>query len=254
VRRLPKLLFELSSPERLNILLELQNKKEKLSNLSRKLNLTVTETSRHLQRLSEAKLIQKDPDANFTLTPFGTLTMSLLDGLGFASENREYFLEYDISGIPNQFIDRFGELTESTYVAEAFKNLAEGENRFREAQKLVWILSDQALASSIPILAEKAKTQFDLRIILPKGKFPPENTSRLPSAMPTIQKRVLPKVNVLIVLTEAFAVFCLPNRAGKIDYTGFTSTDPKFHKWCQDLYLYYWDKAKLPSSKISPAT
>ena len=62
VEKMHKLLFELSSAERIKIMLELQKGKLKLSNLSRKLDLTVTEASRHLQRLSEAKLIQKDTD------------------------------------------------------------------------------------------------------------------------------------------------------------------------------------------------
>ena len=92
-------------------------------------------------------------------------------------------------------------------------------------------------------LAKKVKEPFDLRIILPEGKFPPENKSQLPSAM-GVQKRVLPKADVLIVLTEKYAVFCLQNRTGKIDYTGFSGTDERFHKWCKDLFLHYWEKAK----------
>jgi predicted transcriptional regulator len=93
-------------------------------------------------------------------------------------------------------------------------------------------------------LIEKTKKRFDLRIILPEGKFPPENKSRLPKVNPNIKKRVLPKIDAIVVLTEKNAVFCLPNRDGKIDYTGFAGEDPKFHKWCKDLFLHFWEKAK----------
>jgi predicted transcriptional regulator len=244
LEKLHKLLFELSSAERINILLELQKAKLKLSHLSRKLDLTVTEASRHLQRLNEARLIQKDNDGYFTLTPFGALTLSLLSGLGFVSKHRKYFLEYDVSGLPYEFIDRIGELEEGVRVAETLRNLEEGENRIRQAQEFVWILSDQVLASSIPSLVEKVKAPFDLRIVLPEGMFPPESKSRLPSTVPGIQKRVLSKVDVLVVLTEKYAVFCLPNLSGRIDYTGFSGTNKKFHKWCKDLFLYYWKKAR----------
>lgn len=244
MERLYKLLFELSSAERINIMLELQRNRLKLTQVSRRLDLTVTEASRHLQRLSEAGLIRKDSDRQYNLTPYGELVLSLLSGLGFASTHQDYFCEYDVSCLPYEFVNRLGEVREGTYVAEALKNLAEGENRIREAQKFVWILTDQVLASSIPLLAEKMKPPFDLRIILPEGLFPPESKSQLPSKMPTIQKRVLPKVNVLVVLTDKYAVFCLPNWRGKIDYTGFSGEDPKFHKWCKDLFLYYWEKAK----------
>jgi predicted transcriptional regulator len=245
LERLHKLLFELSSAERISIMSELHKSGLKLSQISRKLDLTVTEASRHLQRLNEAMLIQKDNEAYFQLTPFGMLSMSLLPALGFVSKQREYFLEYDVTNIPLEFIERIGELDKSAYVSETFRNLEEGENRIREAREFVWILSDQVLASSIPILAEKMKnTPLDLRIVLPEGMFPPEENSRLPSNISYIQKRVLPKVGALIVMTEKYAVFCLPNHNGRIDYTGFAGTDKKFHKWCKDLYLNYWKKAK----------
>jgi predicted transcriptional regulator len=244
VEKLHKLLFELSSAERINIMLELQRKEMKLSQLSRHLNLTVTETSRHLQRLTQAKLVQKAPDGFFMISQFGKLALFLLRDLNFLTTNSEYFQEYDVSAIPEQFIDRLGELEKSTCVEETFKNLEEGEERIREAEEFVWILSNDVLSNTIPVLMEKTKKPFDLRIILPEGKFPPENLSRLPATNGSIHKRTLPKVDVLDVMTEKYAVFCLPNRKGRIDYTGFSGKDDKFHRWCKDLFLHYWEKAK----------
>lgn len=252
MERLHKLLFELSNAERIEIMLETQKGKLKLSQLSRKLDLTVTETSRHLQRLAEAKLIQKNADGYFTLTQFGILALRLLGNLGFVSAHREFFLEYDVSGIPAEFIDRFGQLEGAAYISETLRNLEEGENTIREAKKFVWILSGEILTNTIPTLMDKVKTPFDLRIVLPEGKFPPESMSRLPSTAPGIQKRTLRNLQVLIVMTENYAVFCLPNHSGKIDYTGFSGKDPKFHKWCKDLFLYYWDKAKPVGTRIPP--
>ena len=78
MKRLHKLLFELASAERMNIMLELKKEKLKLSHVSRKIDLTVTEASRHLQRLNESKLIQKDIDGYFALTSFGDLALFLL--------------------------------------------------------------------------------------------------------------------------------------------------------------------------------
>ncbi len=231
-------------------MLELQKNKLKLSHLSRKLNLTVTETSRHLQRLSEAMLIQKKANGLYELTQFGRLALFLLEDLSFVSQHRDFFLEYNVSGIPNQLIDRFGELEGAVYVVEALRNLEEGEKRIREAQELVWILSDDVLTNTIPPLMEKVKAPFDLRIILPEGKFPPESVSQLPSTASGIQKRVLPKVDVLVVMTENYAFLSLPNAGSRIDYTGFHGRDAKFLEWCKDLFLYYWEKAKPVSSRL----
>jgi DNA-binding IclR family transcriptional regulator len=44
----------------MNLLEELQKQRMKLSHVSEKLDMTITEASRHLQRLTDAKLIQKD--------------------------------------------------------------------------------------------------------------------------------------------------------------------------------------------------
>lgn len=174
MERLHRLLFELSSPERINVMLALQKNKLKLSQLSRQLKLTVTETSRHLQRLNDAKLIDKNSAGTYELTKFGCLALHMLASLNFLSKHREYFLEYEVSGVPTQFIDRLSELEKSVYMPQAIRNLEEGAQKIHEATKFVWILSDDILTNIIPTLIEKMKTPFDLRIILPEGKFPPE--------------------------------------------------------------------------------
>jgi predicted transcriptional regulator len=253
VERLCKLLFELSSNERISIMLKIQRQRLKLSHISRKLNLTVTEASRHLKRLSEARLIQKGVDGLYGLTPFGVLVLSLLSSLGFVSKYRDYFVEYDVSRIPYEFIDRIGELAESEFGAETFRNLEETEKMFREARKFIWILSDQVLTSSAPTIAERVKGSFEYRVILQEAAMPPDSKSPIPSTTPGVQKRVLPKVDFVIVMTEKAAAFCLPNLSGRIDYTGFGGNDPKFHKWCKDLFLHYWKKAKpVGSTTITP--
>lgn len=82
---LRNLLFELAGEDRLNILLELKNKPLKLSDLSKKLYFTIQETSRNISRLTEAKLIIKEADGCFRLTPYGEETLDLLAGFNFLS-------------------------------------------------------------------------------------------------------------------------------------------------------------------------
>jgi len=237
------LLFELSSNERMNILLHIQKQKLKLSKISKELNMTVTETSRHLERLSRAKLIQKETDGSFSLTLFGWLTLSLLSGLDFISKNMNYFLEHDISCIPYEFVSRIGELKESDLGAETLKNISYVGLMFQEAQEYIWILSDQILTSAGSIVEAKVKSGVELRVILPEN-LPPPQGYKLLSPASGIQRRVLPTVKTVIVMTERVATICLPNLSGKMDYTGFGGEDSKFHKWVKDLYLHYWEQAK----------
>lgn len=236
----------------MNVMLEIKKEKLKLSHISKKLDMTVTETSRHLQRLSEAGLIRKDIEGLYGLTSFGVLTLSLLSGLDYVSRYRDYFMEYDASGIPYEFIDRIGELAEGGFGVDTLRNIDETEKMFGEAQEFIWILSDQVLMSAAPIIGEKVKSALAYRVILPEDIVRQStNIPQIPLSAPRIQKKVLPKVEVIIVMTEKFAAFCLPNREGRIDYRGFGGNNPKFHKWCKDLYLYYWEKAKPTPSSVS---
>lgn len=227
------------------IMLELQRQTSRLSNLSRKLRLTTPEASRHLQRLSEAGLIKRDADGLYGLTPFGTLVMSQLSGLDFAAKNRVYFMEYDTSCLPYDFISRIGELSEGKFLGETFRVLEESQRRFREAEEFIWVLSDRNLALLTPVLVEKMESSIDLRFILPSDNaFPPDSVAPLPSTMPGVQKRVLPRVDLTLAVTEKHAGFGLPLPGGKLDYRSFIGDDSKFHKWCKDLFMYYWEKAK----------
>ena len=244
MKELNKLLFELSSAERIDILLELQQKRLKLSFISRLLDLTVTEASRHLQRLCQARLIEKDAAGLYGLTTYGKLVLSQLSGLGFVTKHQDYFLEYDVSRLPNEFIGRIGELAGGAFGANIFGNLELAENGFQEANEFIWILSDQIFKNHIPIVSGKVKPTFDLRLIFPEAVMPPDSKALIPSTLPGVHKRVLPKVDVIVIVTDRAAGFCLPQRNGKIDYRNFNGQDPKFHNWCKDLFLYYWKNAK----------
>lgn len=244
MKRMQKLLFELSSAERIDIMLELQKQRLKLSPISSKLDMTVTEAFRHLQRLGDARLVQKDSNGRYELTPYGSLVLSLLSSIDFVSKHQDYFLEYDISPLPYEFISRMGELSEGEFSADILKNIEYAEKHLWEADKFIWIQTDQIFQNLIPIVAEKIKQPFDFRFISPEAIMPPDSKAPLPSTLKHVQKRLLPKVNVVLIVTDTSAGFCLPQKSGRIDYRNIHGTDPKFKKWCKDLFLYYWQKAK----------
>ncbi len=112
----------------------------------------------------------------------------------------------------------------------------------REAREFIWILANQVLSLFVPTVKEKLKTPFEVKAIFPKAAWP--IPAYFPPTVTSIKRRVLEKVDVIIIVTENEAHFCLPDRSGKIDYVGFSGNDQQFHKWCKDLFLYYWEKAK----------
>jgi len=115
-----------------------------------------------------------------------------------------------------------------------------------EAGEYVWILTDQVMTTTIPIIREGYGKGIRFRILLPQQLTLPPGF-QLPKPAPTspIEIKWLEEVRVCVMMNEGLAGLCLPDSAGKIDFTtGFASRDPKFHKWCRDLYLHYWEEAK----------
>jgi predicted transcriptional regulator len=237
------LLFEFSSMERMNIMLSLQRGRLKLSHVSRNLDMTVTEASRHLQRLSDIELIEKDVEGTFGPTVYGELAIKLLSSLDFISKNRKYFLEHDISGLPDEIISRINELAGSRLQTDVVRVLPYVDSMFQEADEYIWVMSyTRALPSTIPIVAEKIKNGVKLLRIFPDDVV---NTqiARTQTNI-TGPRRTLPSIDVRIVMTENEAMCSFPLLNGNIDYTSFIGKDPKFHKWCKDTFLHFWEISK----------
>ena len=237
---LADLLFELSSEERMAILENIREKPMRLSHIANKLKITVAEASRHLQRLSETGLLQKDPDASYRLTPYGSLALTLIQGLSFISQNRNYFQEHDVFVLPKEFIDRIGVLSKCTFREDTISNFAYEEGMFREAEEFCWALAEQVHWSAPPIISERVKAGIDFRSILPENIVPPVGYH--PSE--GVARRLLPKVEIIVIVTDKEAVFGLPYLNGRMDYSWFVGKEPSYLRWCKDLHEHFWEKAK----------
>ena len=71
MENLQELLFELSSNERMGIMMILRDESLKLSDLSRRICLTNPETLRQLRRLSDVELIQREPSGLYEISVYG---------------------------------------------------------------------------------------------------------------------------------------------------------------------------------------
>jgi len=246
VEELSDFFLELSHSDRLRALLLIQKERLKLTQISEKLNLSMQETSRHLSRLRDAKLIRKDVDGFYHLTPFGHITLHLLPGYNFILKNRDYLQDHDLSCLPPEFIKRIGELEEYEPGKGVMQVLHLAVVLMEDAKEYVWILTDQVMTPTIPMIGEGFSKGIRFRILLPKQLTLPSGF-QLPIPAPTspIEIKWLEEVRVCIMMNEKLAGLCLSNSAGKIDFnTGFASKDQKFHKWCRDLFLHYWEEAK----------
>ena len=111
---LAELLFVLASTDRLQVLSYLREEKGyRLSDIAQRLNSSMQEASKHVTRLRDQNIVEKNPsNGYYTLTTLGKFVIKLLPSIEFLSENKEYLLTHNISSLPEEFIERIGELQE----------------------------------------------------------------------------------------------------------------------------------------------
>jgi len=235
---LEKLFFELASESRLSILLELKNENLKMQEIARRLNVTATEACRQLERLSKASLIQRQPDGTFALAQYGKIVLEISSSLDFVSKYNEYFSTHDLMRLPSQFVNRIGELSEADLEMDMIKNIDKGSQAFLEAEQYGWGMGESRAPEQ---MNQRVQEGLNLRSLIPENRIPTVASPELPK---NVEVRCIPDVPAIVVLTEKMAGVCLRQIGGRMDFAGFFGNDPTFHRWAEDLFLYYWNKSK----------
>jgi predicted transcriptional regulator len=245
---LAELLFVLASIDRLQVLSFLREEKGyRLSDIAQRLNSSIQEASKHVARLKDQNLVEKNPSSGYyTLTILGKLVIKLLPSIEFLSENKEYLLAHNVSSLPEEFIERIGELQEHQYNAKAGLVLSFTQQVIREADKFVWLMSDHSLIDIFDIERDRNKT-LTWRIILSTGSK--INWQGLRSYAKNVHARIeigfSQEIIAGIALNEKVAGLLLPDLKGSLDFnSGFISSSLSFCKWCQDLFGYVWDRSE----------
>lgn len=242
---LAELLFVLASADRLKVLSCLREEKEyRLSDIAQRLDSSMQEASKHVARLKDQNFVEKNPsNGYYTLTTLGKLVTKLLPSLEFLSENKEYLLTHNISSLPEEFIERIGELQEHQYNAKTGLVLSFTQQVIREADKFVWLMSDHSLIDVFDIERDRNRS-LTWRLILPKGSK--IDWQDLHSYAKNVNTRIEIGLSHEIIagmaLNEKVAGLLLPDLKGSLDFnSGFISSSLSFCKWCQDLFGYVWN-------------
>jgi len=228
------LFFELASESRLGILRTLEKKNLKMNDAARKLDLTTTETFRQLQRLSEALLVQKQPDGTYAITQYGRLVLEFSSPLEFVLRHRDYFLAHDVWQLPYQFVKRLGELSQTNLITGMMESTAKSSQMIGEAQQYMWGISAEPIIQSFETVAKQIPKGVEYRFLSPQP----------PAKLPNLENRTLSEIPVMLALTEKEAGVSFPFFGGRADYAGFYGKDTIFLNWVKDLFLYYWNKGK----------
>lgn len=250
--RFYNLLFEVSNEYRHRMMMMLKEKAMRVTALSKELGLTSPEISRHISRLSENGLVTKDVEGFFHLSPFGMMVLVLLQEFEFTSRHSEYFASHINVGLPDPFIKRIGDLSESRFsdnIPDFFRQI---EQVIKEAEEEVWLLVDQFPLNHLSFIVEAIDRGVRFRIIEPRDRIlspdldamAPEDSHALSRTKLTllVEQRMLDEVNVFIYLSEKSCVSAFPTLTGENEYKGFISTDEISIKWSRDLFQHYWEE------------
>lgn len=224
-----------------------EEKEYRLGDIAQRLDSSIQEASKHVARLREQNLVEKDPsNGYYALTTLGKLVIKLLSSIEFLSQNKEYLLTHNISSLPEEFIERIGELQEHQYNAKVGLVLSFTHQVIREADKFVWLMSDHSLIDVFDIERDRDRS-LTWRIILPTGsKIDWQN---LRSYAKDVHSRIeigfSHEIIAGMALNEKIAGLLLPDLRGSLDFnSGFISSNLSFCKWCQDLYNYIWSESE----------
>jgi predicted transcriptional regulator len=61
--------------------------------------------------------------------------------------------------------------------------------------------------------------------------------------------RYLDEINIRIYMSEKeVSLLTFPKIDGRVDTLGFTSSDPRFHSWCKDIFDNHWARGKTKTT------
>jgi predicted transcriptional regulator len=215
----------------------------KLNEIVRRLNLTPTEGFRQLQKLTEAALLEKLPEAKYRLTEYGKLVLDSSSSLSFLSKNREYFLDHNASLLPPEFRGRFGELSAAILSPDVVTSLNKITDMVRSARDRIDVMVDARFGLQAEMMIQRQLEGVKFRRLMQESMIP-EAKTLLSSEKHLPEMRVIPTVCAGMIMTEKEAGFALRRLDGKIDQIGFYGNDDSSLRWSGDLFSDQWEKAK----------
>lgn len=236
-------LIEIASEKRIGILAAIAEKPLKHAQIARRLDMTGSETTRHLNRLLSAGLVTKNAGGEYEATNLAHLINAGLPFFRFMTTNREFLVSHDLSVLPQEFIERLGSLAGGTFATGTYGVVATQEKFLRTVQRRIWVVTEQMFEQVIPILRAKAAAGADVRVIRPRESF--ERTVPILGAVQrNYPVRLLRETRIFLAVLDDSAGVCFPALDGKVDMAAMILlTDPRGYRWAEDLFLVFWNQA-----------
>ena len=248
----------LANSQRLAILYIISENKKTLSSIAKELKITTQETHRNLNKLMNSNIIEKDFKGYFSLTVFGDMIIKNISAINFLSKHKRFFSEHNFHNIPIKFIQRIGALEKNDFLSGFVAVIEYIKRMYQNCEKYIYSILPQVpldlIHTAIPIVRErglKFKHILPIDALIPKKSeefLENEGYSKL-LHKGIIERRMVTKTNLGIVLTEHQALVMFPLSKGLVDmnfiFCNNVSMDGGlFHEWCLDYFIEIWNNAK----------
>ena len=248
----------LNSEKRKNVLLLLMEGEKSREEIKTSLNVTSTALIPQIKKLKEHGLVIQNGDY-YILTNMGKVLVAnmlpLLSAVDVFEENRNYWLNRDLNGIPESMLKRFGELGNCIIIEPDLNYLFEFPKEFSEnISKSSYVMAFNAyFHPEYPALySSLAEKGIDFSLITTNSvhermeKDYSEDVSKFMSFENT-QMLVSDENTGLatLVSTDRFLFLCFFNKEGQYDHTILMSFDRNALQWSKELFSYFKDKAKI---------
>lgn len=244
---------------RRNILISLNQGEKSLADLREELKISSTTALHALRELEKGNLTFQAQNKKFSVTDIGTIiTLKIID-FSNASEalkkHERFWLEHDLSGIPQHQLKKIGWLKDSNLVVISELDISKTNESYIAFIKTAnWIKGVSPLYSpEYPrIFKEMVEKNINTQIILTDSVFKKltdamtlENIKSLIYEHPLEIFLTEENVKVAFTVTDSFLSVGLFGKNGVYDITqDLIGTDESAIHWGNELFDYYRDRAK----------
>ena len=256
IDRFYDMLFELSNDIRHNILLLLKQKPERMTKIANELDLTSPEVSRHLSRLSDRRLIEKDASNFYHVTNFGEYLLNSLVDLEFITKHRDHFLKHSAVNIPIMYQKRMSEISNYDLKTNFMEFLSFINEKIKESEENVWLYIDQYPILAMESMLNSVERGVKYRIIEQNELsghnivFEKKHLITRDGEEPRVEVKIHPRGDIYLFISDKGSAIAFPTQDG-FDYTGFVNNDGDDSKWVKDLFEHYWDPSTTPVARCT---
>lgn len=248
-----QLLFELSHSIRYEIMKLLEDRPFRMTKIGEQVDANSSEVARHLNRLKDAGLVEKDSLGIYNITQLAKLVLTVLPSLSFIARNDSFLNSHDLSNVPDAFILRLNELKEGIKEEGMMLNIQKVEALFGRARNRFIVINNEVdrppTDDELAYIRNLMEGGFEIKYIIEESII--ENgTMKLAfekfQTLPNISIRVVPNIPLLLFISDGEALVSFMGMDGKIDFSVFfKAVDERFLHWCEDLFEYFWESGSV---------